>query len=138
MEYILISIHIKIAHKKKKKKIVEQTSDGSLDNLPQVRSYRRITPTFVPSTIASNDTSKQVYSMLMGLKLSCALSLKAWKRFFTPCSLVLSHTWPIKVLGPNCTLCGRESRRSLSGSNSAKTISLPMTKSAEKIFTSTK
>ena len=115
-----------------KQENIEHTSDGNLDNLLQVRSYRNMTPKFVPSTIASKDTSKQVYSTVNDLKLSWALSLNALNKFFTPRSLVLSQTWPIKFLEPYCALCGRELRRSLSGSNSARTMSLPIMKSEGK------
>ena len=108
------------------------TSDGSFDSLLQVRSYRKIAPKFVPSTIASNETSKQVYSMVKDLKLSWALSFRALNKFFTPCPLVRSQTWPIKFLVPYCALYGRQLRISFSGSNSERTMSLPMTKSSGK------
>ena len=125
------SFHCKvetIPHAVKKK----LTSDGSFDSLLQVRSYRKIAPKFVPSTIASNETSKQVYSMVKDLKLSWALSFRALNKFFTPCPLVRSQTWSIKFLVPYCALYGRQLRTSFSGSNSERTMSLPMTKSRGK------
>ena len=70
--------------------------------------------------------------MVKDLKLSWALSFRALNKFFTPCPLVRSKTWPIKFLVPYCALYGRQLRISFSGSNSERTMSLPMTKSSGK------